>query len=285
MERSASASWKSREWLYCSTFCHVIVNLDILTTSQTSGELCDSVDSVLTDRESEVFYTNNLLYKLIIIYVRQQDEREKEELVEFNKRFSLYLEYVKKLELNNSKLNLQFDEIRQQWYELFFSQYPVKFHHLRSDASQISYDKIDLEINMERLQFVSNKYLELIDTEQGWFDRKKEKYVQIEKELNKSSTDLLTLRQSYAGVEEDVKVSLAKRKAVIQNYFQVIDESYKSKSSRMKLALRVQSLKTEIPFLKNIYSISMKYRLTESSLFKLNMFGRKRLYCFETVLD
>ncbi|CAF4413412.1 unnamed protein product, partial [Didymodactylos carnosus] len=189
--------------------------------------------------------------------IRRQEEREKEELIEFNKRFSLYLDYVKRLESKHSKLNLQFDEIRQQWYELFFSQYPVKFYQLRSDTSQVSSDKIDLEIDLERLQFVSNKYLELFDIEQRWFDNKKEKCVQLENELNKSSTDLLKLRQSYADIEEDVKVSLAKRDAVVQNYFQVTDESYKSKSSRMKLELRVQSLKIEIPFIKNIYSITM----------------------------
>ncbi|CAF4606232.1 unnamed protein product, partial [Rotaria magnacalcarata] len=80
-------------------------------------------------------------------------QREKQELSELNDRFRGYLDRVKILEIKNSKLTSQLEDITKTWgaaSQGIISQYSGSLDRLRQEVNECMLDEADLQTRLRR---------------------------------------------------------------------------------------------------------------------------------------
>ncbi|CAF4706985.1 unnamed protein product, partial [Rotaria magnacalcarata] len=80
-------------------------------------------------------------------------QREKQELSELNDRFRGYLDRVKILEIKNSKLTSQLEDITKAWgaaSQGIISQYSGSLDRLRQEVNECMLDEADLQTRLRR---------------------------------------------------------------------------------------------------------------------------------------
>ncbi|CAF3801442.1 unnamed protein product [Rotaria magnacalcarata] len=189
--------------------------------------------------------------------LRVQHQREKQELSELNDRFRGYLDRVKILEIKNSKLTSQLEDITKAWgaaSQGIISQYSGSLDRLRQEVNECMLDEADLQTRLRRSHHNIDNYRRLIHDEATWNDRQEGKREQLKLEFEHSCAELSALQKSYTQVEEQLKNLLQQRDDYINEINQLNEQSYKATMGRIKSDLQVQTLREEIPFLNDVHA-------------------------------
>ena len=189
--------------------------------------------------------------------LREQHQREKQELSELNDRFRGYLDRVKILENKNSKLTGQLEDITKTWgtaSQAIVSQYSGSLDRLRQDVNESMLNEADFQTRLRRSLYDIDNYRSLIHDETLWNNRQEEKREQLKLEYEHSCAELTALQRSYKQIEDQLKILLKQREDYLQEIDQLNEQSYKATLDRIKLDLQVQTLREEIPFLNDIHA-------------------------------
>ncbi|CAF4675459.1 unnamed protein product, partial [Rotaria sp. Silwood2] len=128
--------------------------------------------------------------------LNEQFHDEAHGLTVLNERFGLFVEYVKRLEEHNATYIAQLTPLRRHWHDISIieNEYNESYLHLNSNLMALNNEKIDEETAHKMFQLQADIYLQLIKLEQY---KGRERFLELEQELNKTSTMLSTLRGSY----------------------------------------------------------------------------------------
>ncbi|CAF1316266.1 unnamed protein product [Adineta ricciae] len=214
--------------------------------------------------------------------LREQHQREKQELAELNDRFRGYLDRVKVLENKNSKLTSQLEDVTKTWgtaSQAIVSQYSGSLDRLRQEVNESMLGEADLQTRLRRSHYDIDNYRSLIHDETLWNNRQEEKREQLKLEYEHSCVELTALQRSYKQVEEQLKILLQQREDYLQEINQLNELSYKATLDRIKLDLQVQTLREEIPFLNDIHThlISEFEQLKPTNGIDTQLFYRQEL--------
>ncbi|CAF1297885.1 unnamed protein product [Adineta ricciae] len=214
--------------------------------------------------------------------LREQHQREKQELAELNDRFRGYLDRVKVLENKNSKLTTQLEDITKTWgtaSQAIVSQYSGSLDRLRQEVNESMLGEADLQTRLRRSHYDIDNYRSLIHDETLWNNRQEEKREQLKLEYEHSCVELTALQRSFKQVEEQLKILLQQREDYLQEINQLNELSYKATLDRIKLDLQVQTLREEIPFLNDIHThlISEFEQLKPTNGIDTQLFYRQEL--------
>ncbi|UJR10494.1 hypothetical protein I4U23_014697 [Adineta vaga] len=214
--------------------------------------------------------------------LREQHQREKQELAELNDRFRGYLDRVKVLENKNSKLTTQLEDVTKTWgtaSQAIVSQYSGSLDRLRQEVNESMLGEADLQTRLRRSHYDIDNYRSLIHDETLWNNRQEEKREQLKLEYEHSCVELTALQRSYKQVEEQLKILLQQREDYLQEINQLNEQSYKATLDRIKLDLQVQTLREEIPFLNDIHThlISEFEQLKPTNGIDTQLFYRQEL--------
>jgi DNA repair exonuclease SbcCD ATPase subunit len=189
--------------------------------------------------------------------LREQHQREKQELSELNDRFRGYLDRVKILENKSSKLTSQLEDITKTWgtaSQAIVSQYSGSLDRLRQEVNESMLNEADFQTRLRRSHYDIDNYRSLIHDETLWNNRQEEKREQLKLEYEHSCVELTALQRSYKQIEDQLKILLKQREDYLQEIDQLNEQSYKATLDRIKLDLQVQTLREEIPFLNDIHA-------------------------------
>ncbi|CAF1387219.1 unnamed protein product [Adineta steineri] len=233
---------------------------------------------------------NNLSYSLlnqstniqVTDNLREQHQREKQELSELNDRFRGYLDRVKILESKNSKLTNQLEDIAKTWgsaSQAIVSQYSGSLDRLRQEVNESMLNEADIQTRLRRSHYDIDNYRSLIHDETLWNNRQEEKREQLKLEYEHSCVELTALQRSYKQVDDQLKILLKQREEYLEEINQLNEQSYKATLDRIKLDLEVQTLREEIPFLNDVHAhlISEFEQLKPTNGIDTQLFYRQEL--------
>jgi chromosome segregation ATPase len=189
--------------------------------------------------------------------LRDQHQRDKQDLSELNDRFRGYLDRVKVLENRNCQLTDQLHGVSKSWgsaSQAIIGQYGPPLDHLRDKVNLSMTDEIDLQMSLRRAHQTVDTYRSLIHDETVWTDKCNDKRQRLKCELDNSIAELSSLQISYKQVEEQVKSLLKQRNEQIQDIDQLNERFYHATMDRFKSDLHVQTLREEIPFLSDLHA-------------------------------
>lgn len=194
--------------------------------------------------------------------MRNQRQREKQELSHLNDRFRGYLDRVKVLENKNSLLTNDLMNIIKTWdhaSQEVIGKYSTPLDRLRRDLNNTMLDEADVQARLYRDRFTIDRYRSLLQDEAMWNERQENKREQLKIEVDRSFDELNSLQESCKLVDEQVKELLKKKSQQIGELDHLNEEFYQATMDRIRVDLHVQTLREEIPFFNDLYAQLFKF--------------------------
>lgn len=188
--------------------------------------------------------------------IRAKRDHEKQVLIGLNERLSVYLERVKFLERQNTKLLSELDDLKKKQgldSNRFKDTLEPALNDARVKIDEISRDKVAAEIKAKRNEYETGNYKKLHDDVQAEIRAEQNKVKTLENMLNENKTELDLLKRQKQSIESDLEKYKNQATNLNVNLVKLLNDLDNATLKRLKTQNEIQTMEEQIPFLNAVH--------------------------------